>query len=161
MSINSDSKSALLRKKQGKIVKFDAFLSFAEEDVEVAQKIYTELSKKGLNIWFSREHLRYGQSILSVITKVIQNSSSGIVILSTNTFSDDRHFPIQELRTLQNQNIYRNLFLFPIYHGISHDYILDNYPTLSDQYACNTNQGIELISEKFFLELKRYQNEMK
>ncbi|MEL7225966.1 MAG: toll/interleukin-1 receptor domain-containing protein, partial [Cyanobacteria bacterium J06576_12] len=118
-------------------------------------------TKKGLKVWFSREHLKYGQSILGVITKVIQNSSSGIVVLSKSTFSDERHFPIQELTTLYNQNIYRKLLLFPIYHGISHDYILDHYPMLSDLYACNTKQGVEAIAKEFVQQLRRHQKEIR
>lgn len=153
---SEDLDRILFYDKQGEIIRFDTFLSFAEEDVETAYRIYSELTKKGLKVWFSREHLKYGQSILGVITKVIQNSNSGIVLLSASTFSDDQHFPIQELKTLQDQHRYRNLLLFPIYHGITHDYILDNYPMLSDLYACNTQQGLEAISEKFLQELKKH-----
>ena len=160
-AVREDLYDAVFRDEQGKIVRFDAFLSFAREDVETASKIYSDLTKRGLKVWFSREHLRSGQSILGVVTKVIQNSNSGIVLLSANTFSDDNHFPMQELKTLQNQNMYRKLLLFPIYHGISHDYILDNYPMLSDLFACSTQEGIEAISEKFIQELKRHMKDTK
>ncbi|MEL6659444.1 MAG: toll/interleukin-1 receptor domain-containing protein [Bacteroidota bacterium] len=153
--------STLFRDKQGESIRFDAFLSFAEEDVEIAEKVYSELTKNGLNVWFSREHLKYGQSILGIITKVIQNSSSGIVVLSESTFSDERHFPIQELTALYNQNIYRKLLLFPIYHGISHGYILDHYPMLSDLYACNTKQGVEAIVKEFVQQLRKHQKKIR
>lgn len=132
---------------QGEAIKYDAFLSFANEDGDAATALYEALTAQGLKVWFSRVHLEHGSSIWGVIDEAIRNSESGIVLLSEHTFSDPTHFPIQELNTLRNLEIYRNRKLIPVYHGIDNGFILDNYATLSDLYATNTRKGILTAAE--------------
>ena len=92
--------------------KYDAFLSFAEEDGKVAEKLYRKLEKQGLKIWFSRVHLNGGNSIFGVINEAIRRSDHGIVLLSKNTFSDKTHFPIKELHALLNGTMYQGCLLY-------------------------------------------------
>ena len=129
--------------------KYDIFLSFAEEDVEVAIKIYDALIEKGLIVWFSRKHLKTGDSIVGVINEAIKRSRYGLVLLSPHTIEDQIHFPFLELTALLNKKLYGQLKgLLPLYHCISHEEIVQNFPLYADQMALNTEIGITTIANK-------------
>ncbi|MCG8329308.1 MAG: toll/interleukin-1 receptor domain-containing protein [Chitinophagales bacterium] len=124
-------------------IQFDAFLSFCEEDAAIALKLYEELVKHGLKVWFSRVKLNVGDSIVGVINKAIQNSRVGIAIISNHTFEDSKHFPLLELNALLNREMYDNLLMLPVYHNISHEYVLKKSALIADKFATETKMGIK------------------
>ncbi|MBD3338652.1 MAG: TIR domain-containing protein [Candidatus Lokiarchaeota archaeon] len=58
------------------------FLSYAHEDAEIAEKIYTDLAKYGLNVWFDSNSLLPGQRWKVEIEKAIKNSTHFIALIS-------------------------------------------------------------------------------
>ncbi len=134
---------------------YDGFLSFAEEDALFAEELYAELMKYDLKIWFSKEHLRVGDSILGGINEAISRSRYGIVLLSKHTFSDDKHFPLLELKAIINKEIYANMGLLPIYVDIDHRFVVKNGIIFSDYYAINNVEELSQVAQKIFLQIKK------
>lgn len=126
----------------------DTFLSFAEEDVTMAESLYHELSKTSLNTWFSRVHLKTGDSIIGVINEAIAKAKYGIVLMSNHTLNDKNHFPILELNSLINKKLYQNLELIIIYHNITYQDVLRAFPLISDIFAIDSSIGIKRVRQK-------------
>lgn len=134
---------------------FHAFLSFAEEDAETAQALYKALTQKGLKVWFSKVHLKTGDSIINTINQAIHNSRSGIVLISPNTFNNRRHFPILELNSLLTRDLYHDKPFFPIYHEITPEQVAEQLILIGDRLATDTTQGVELAARKLFEALQQ------
>lgn len=58
------------------------FLSYAHEDIGIAKKIYSDLKRFNLDIWFDNESLLGGQNWKFEINKAIKNSTKFIALLS-------------------------------------------------------------------------------
>lgn len=63
----------------------DVFLSYAAADRRMADRLASDLAKKGLSVWTDREQLRPGANIVESITKAIQGTSNFIVLVSSKT----------------------------------------------------------------------------
>lgn len=61
------------------------FISYAREDMEIAQKLYHDLKRAGLEPWLDVEDLFVGQQWQFEITKAIKESSTVLVLLSSHT----------------------------------------------------------------------------
>ena len=62
--------------------KFDAFLSYAPNDVDWAIRLKTALQERGLNIWLDREQIRPGNSILADLEAGLEMCKSCILVVS-------------------------------------------------------------------------------
>lgn len=130
-------------------------MSFAEEDAETAQALYKVLTQKGLKIWFSKVHLKTGDSIINTINQAIHSSKSGIVLISPNTFTNRQHFPILELNSLLTRDLYHNKPFFPVYHEITPEQVAEQLILIGDRLATNTTQGVEVAARKLMEALKQ------
>jgi len=138
-----------LSSKNSYYTEYDIFLSFAEEDVDFARKIYDALCKRDLMVWFSQEHLKTGDSIVGVINEAVKRSHYGLILLSPHTIESEIHFPFLELTALLNKKLYGQLKgLIPLYHHISHKEIVLDFPLLADHTALNTTAGIATVADK-------------
>lgn len=63
------------------------FLSYAREDLKIAQRLYNDLKRKGLELWFDREDLLPGQNWEEAINQAISNCSYFLALLSSNSLS--------------------------------------------------------------------------
>lgn len=61
------------------------FLSYAREDEEIATKLFNDLSRVGLRIWFDRVSLQPGQRWKPAIQKAIRQCRYFIALLSSNS----------------------------------------------------------------------------
>ncbi|NET37494.1 MAG: toll/interleukin-1 receptor domain-containing protein [Cyanothece sp. SIO1E1] len=134
---------------------FHAFLSFAEEDAEMAQALYKALTQRGLKIWFSKVHLKTGDSIINTINQAIHNSKSGIVLISPNTFNTRQHFPILELNSLLTRDLYHNKPFFPVYHEITPEQVAEQLILIGDRLATDTTKGIDVAARKLMEALQQ------
>lgn len=73
------------------------FLNYAREDLDIATRIYKDLSTTGLNIWFDSESLLPGKKWKSEIKKAIRDSKYFIALLSSHSVSK-RGYVQTELR---------------------------------------------------------------
>ncbi len=63
------------------------FLSYAHEDIEIAKRLYRDLSAEGLTLWFDQESLLPGQKWKVEIKNAIENSDYFIALLSPHSIS--------------------------------------------------------------------------
>jgi len=69
------------------------FLSYAHEDIGMAKRIYKDLKRYGLNIWFDSESLLPGQNWRDSIEKAIKQCSYYLVLLSSYTVTETGTVP--------------------------------------------------------------------
>jgi|GEM_PF-5922928 len=137
-------------------LRFHAFLSFAEEDMQTATALYQALSALGLRVWFSKVHLQTGDSIMGVINGAINRSRAGIALVSHHTFGDDKHFPMLELQSLINGDLYHDRPFFPIYHQITPKEVAAQHILISDRLATHTMAGIDSTAKSIFEAFKKH-----
>lgn len=58
------------------------FLSYSQQDVDIARKIYDTLTQKGMNVWFAEQKLRTGESLQKQIQEALENSQVLLLLLS-------------------------------------------------------------------------------
>ena len=63
------------------------FISYAKEDWEIAQKLYDDLSAKGLVLWMDRENLLPGQNWKVIIPQALTESDYILILLSAHAVS--------------------------------------------------------------------------
>lgn len=137
-------------------LRFHAFLSFAEEDTQTATALYDALCTLGLRVWFSKIHLQTGDSIMGGINEAINKSRAGIALVSHHTFGDDKHFPMLELQSLINGDLYHDRPFFPIYHQITPKEVATQHILISDRLATHTKAGIDRAAKNIFDALKKH-----
>jgi hypothetical protein len=74
------------------------FLSYAREDLKIAYKVYNDIRRADVTVWFDKEELLPGQKWKSTIYEAIKNSKYFIALLSNNSVSK-RGFIQKELKT--------------------------------------------------------------
>jgi hypothetical protein len=93
-----------------------AFLSYAREDSEAANRLYNDLAKSGVTVWFDKQCLLPGQKWEMEIRKAIRNSRYFLALLSSSSVTK-RGFVQREiasaLRTLDEFPELQWVDLFP------------------------------------------------
>jgi hypothetical protein len=77
------------------------FLSYAHEDIGMAKRIYQDLKRYGLDVWFDNESLLPGQNWENEIEKAIETSKYFLVLLSSKGMSE-RGYVHKEIRLALN-----------------------------------------------------------
>ena len=74
------------------------FLSYAHEDIGMAKKLYQDLNRYGLDIWFDTESLEVGELWETAILDAIEQSDYFIAVLSSNSMTK-KGYVQKELKT--------------------------------------------------------------
>jgi hypothetical protein len=69
--------------------KFESFLSFASEDEDFARELVGALKSNGFNIWYAPLNLTVGDKLLDSIENGLNESSSGILLITANYLKKD------------------------------------------------------------------------
>lgn len=67
----------------------DVFISYYREDSLLANKLYDMLTAKGLNVWYDRKKLKYGDQWMHEIEEAIDTVRLFVPIVTKKTVSDD------------------------------------------------------------------------
>ncbi|MCP4352411.1 MAG: SUMF1/EgtB/PvdO family nonheme iron enzyme [Desulfobacterales bacterium] len=73
-------------------MKFDhpsVFISYTEEDLEIAKKLYNDLKKAGVTPWLDKVNVLPGQNWDIAINQAIKSSSYFLLLLSSNSLSKE------------------------------------------------------------------------
>lgn len=89
--------------------KSNVFLSHSSIDKPVVEKIFLELQKEELNVWFDKYEIDYGDSISDKINEGLNNSILGLICLSkgflrSNWAKSEMNFFIQQRINKGNAN---------------------------------------------------------
>lgn len=118
--------------------RWDVFISHASEDKDTfVRPLVTALAQLGVNLWFDEFEMKVGDSISSSIDRGFARSNYGLVILSPSFLK--KAWPDYELRGLISRDLRNHKVLLPIWHGVTHQQILDFSPSLADKLAINSS----------------------
>jgi hypothetical protein len=128
--------------------KYDAFISYAVEDREIACALHDRLSEKGLNIFFLSTELDVGDPISQKIYTGLKRSRCCIAILSVDycrfwTHNESGIFHWEEFTRKEH-------LILPVWHAVTYDQVKLRFHWLQDKYGISTDKGYEIISQKLY-----------
>lgn len=119
--------------------KFDSFLSYAGEDEDFAKELVGALKAKGFNIWYAPLNLSVGDKLLDSIEKGMNESPSGILLITQDYLR--KGWTNYEMDILIRQNIESDKKIFPIWHNVTKSDVEQRHAGLAGIIAINTNLG--------------------
>lgn len=118
----------------------DVFISHANKDKEdFVEKLYQSLNKLGVDIFYDKESLEWGDNWKNRILNGTKSAEFAIIIISGNFF--DREWTERELTEFLNrQNDNGQKLILPILHNITVEQLYERYPTVADIQAIDSKE---------------------
>lgn len=117
---------------------YDVFLSHANADkIDFVDELYSSLDVLGINIFYDKESLEWGDKWKKRILDGVKASEFAIIVISENFF--DREWTERELSeflNMQNQNGQK--IILPILHNITINDLNNKYPEVADIQAISS-----------------------
>lgn len=123
----------------------DAFISYATEDAEFANRLAGGLMVRGLKLWFAPISLKIGDRILAGIEQGLRSSRSGLIVVSSAFL--EKQWTDYELDILLRQAIERKKPLLQVWHNVTKQQVDNRYMGLSGMLAVNSSVGLRQIIE--------------
>ncbi len=102
---------------------YSCFISYADEDIEFAEKLFKDLRRRRIRCWLFREHAKWGESVWGEIDRSIRLYDKLVVVCSQNSLQSGP--VIREIeRALQKEDREKRNVLFPIRID---DYLFDEW----------------------------------
>ncbi|PAC65655.1 hypothetical protein CJP04_03975 [Klebsiella pneumoniae] len=114
-AVFKQSLANLSGKKENKM--HDSFISYAIEDNDFVSDLAFGLKRNGLSVWFAPLSLKVGDRLLDSIEKGLNESRTGILILSPSYLS--KNWTSYEMDILIKQNIEGNKKILPIWLNVT------------------------------------------
>ena len=117
---------------------YDVFISHANKDKEtLIEDLYKSLKKLGIDIFYDKESLEWGDNWKDKILEGVQKAEFAIIVISTNFFG--REWTEKELYEFMNrQNRNGQKLILPILCNITVEQLREQYPTLADIQAIDS-----------------------
>lgn len=128
--------------------KWDAFISYAHEDSNIATELAQALESMNLHIWFDKTILKIGDRLLDSIDQGLRYSRYGIVILSSHFF--EKHWPRLELDGLIQKELDGEKVILPVWHNLSSRDVQKFSLILAGRVAAKTSDGTGRVAEQIF-----------
>ncbi|MDD4439801.1 MAG: toll/interleukin-1 receptor domain-containing protein [Tissierellia bacterium] len=126
--------------------KYDAFLSYASEDEQLANEIAGSLKSHGFKIWYAPIELTVGDEILDSIVKGMNESRSGILLVTKAYLQ--KNWTNMERSVLTRQHIEKKKGIYQVWHEVEKDEVEKRSSLLSGMLALKTTRGLpEIIKE--------------
>lgn len=101
------------------------------------EKLYQSLKRLGINIFYDKESLEWGDNWKDRILSGTQKSEFAVIVISENFF--DREWTELELKEFLNrQNKNGQKLILPILHRITAEQLQQKYPSVADIQAIST-----------------------
>lgn len=119
---------------------YDVFISHANKDKnDLIEELYQSLSKLGINIFYDKESLEWGDNWKNRILDGTKKAEFAIIVISKNFF--DREWTERELSEFLNrQNRNGQKLILPIVHDITMQQLQEKYPSIADIQAIDSSQ---------------------
>lgn len=130
-----------ITKRQAKTLReYDVFLSHANKDKEnLIEELYQSLSKLGVNIFYDKESLEWGDNWKEQIQNGVKKAEFAIIVISENFF--DREWTEKELSEFLNrQNRNGQKLILPIIHHITIEQLREKYQNVADIQAIDSSK---------------------
>lgn len=117
---------------------YDVFISHANQDKgELIEELYQSLKKLGVNIFYDKEELEWGDNWKEKILNGTKKAEFAIIVISENFFG--REWTERELvEFLNRQNRNGQKLILPILHNISVEQLKVKYPAVADIQAIDS-----------------------
>lgn len=117
---------------------YDVFLSHANTDkIEIIDSLYSSLESLGINIFYDKKSLEWGDKWKDRILDGVQKAEFAIIVISENFF--DREWTEKELKEFLNrQNKKGQKIILPVVHNISMPQLKNKYPDIADIQAIDS-----------------------
>lgn len=122
------------------IPEYDVFISHANRDKEeFVEKLYQSINQLGINIFYDKETLEWGDNWKDKILKGTKKSEFAVIVISENFF--DREWTEKELvEFLNRQNRNGQKLILPILHNITITQLQEKYPAVADIHAIDSKK---------------------
>lgn len=127
------------------------FISYAREDNDIAQRLYDDLKKEGVELWFDKQDLKPGQDWQLDIKKAIMESTFFLALISSKSMAKEG-FTQKELKValdvLDEKPEGNKVFIIPVrVDDCPVNYQLQRYHwvNLFPSYAEGLNKLLEVI----------------
>ena len=127
------------------------FLSYASEDRAVADRLYAELTRRGLDVWFELRAILIGDDFAEVISEGLMHARFGLLLVSPDSmrkFWPQREFAAL-LRGVEVQRI------LPVLHRITPAEVKRVSPELARFNALHTSSGLDHIVDQVLQAVSR------
>lgn len=134
--------------------RYDAFISYADEDREVlVRPLVEKLEGLGFCIWYDEFSLKVGDSLRRSTDKGLANSKYGVVILSRAFLQ--KNWPQHQLDGLVARERNGKKVILPVWHNIEDDEVMKYSPSLADRVALDGNKlSVEEIAQSIAIVLQ-------
>jgi|SRR3989344_256744 len=143
-SVLTQPKTSRVKNKKSK--NFDVFICHASEDKSFVNSLADKLKKSGIEVWYDKFQLGWGDDLRSAIDNGLKNSLFGIVVFS-KSFLAGKKWTEYELNGLFAREKKGQKVILPIWHEITRDDIAKYSPSLADRFAKSSNSVNEIIQE--------------
>lgn len=123
---------------------FEVFISHAVEDkCAIANELNQRLKSLGINVWYSGDELMVGDSIMEAVNDALKTVRYAVVILSPTYLR--KRWTMMELQALIAREHLGLQRIFPIWHQVGYDEVLEFLPLLADRFAIPSDKGLHYI----------------
>ncbi len=144
----------------------DIFISYSRKDSEIAEKLYTELTKKGKTVWYDKNNISAGNKFMSEIRKAIRTANYFIPILTDNIEKEknDSHvYRIEWDEAIQAGTSYGRTYIIPVSQKNYNFYnanLPDKLDTIQQHHAIEFDSidDIESVVEKIIDAISNVKN---
>ena len=125
-------------------IRYDVFISHANEDKSFARPLVQKLQALGLRAWFDESAMKPGDSLRQEIDSGLAGSDFGIVVLSKHFFK--KQWTQAELNGLFALKLEGKNRIIPIWHEITKAEIANHSPMVADLLAIQASDGIDSVA---------------
>ena len=119
---------------------YDVFISHASSDKEeYVNNLKSSIDKLGVNIFYDKDTIQWGDEWKKKLLEGIKTAEFAIIVISEKFFG--REWTEKELNDfLKRQNSNGQKIILPILHKISFDQLKEQYPSIADIQAIDSNK---------------------
>lgn len=140
--------------KESTMRKFDTFFSYAGEDEVFAKELVGALKAKGFRVWYAPINLIAGEKLLDSIEKGMEQSSSGILLISSAYLK--KGWTNYEMDTLIRKSIDNKIKIFPLWHNVDKKEVENRHSGLAGIISIKTNIGMPILVSKLTEVLSKF-----
>src|SRR4051794_35346957 len=105
----------------GKRDSYDIFISYADEDRPIAERLAGGLTSAGFAVWYDQFELRAGDRILDRINEGLTRSAYGLLVVTTTFLA--KPWPQYETDVLVREYIEGKRELLPVWHEVDQELV--------------------------------------
>lgn len=98
----------------------DIFISYSRRDADIAEKLYEQLTQKGINVWFDRNNITAGGKFMDEIRQGIRTAKYFIPILSLNIEQEKNESHVYRIEwgeAIETSASYGRTYIIPIFEN--------------------------------------------